>query len=76
MTDDAIQQYAYLWTTEKRDWVLLADEESQRKKDFILYHIKSWRMLDIPDKAVHKAVVAKMIEAGIPQVTDEQIFGK
>jgi hypothetical protein len=76
MTDDPLQQYAYLWTTEKRDWVLLADEESQRKKDFILYHIKSWRMLDIPNKAVHKAVVEKMIEAGIPQVTDEQIFGK
>ncbi|MEO0561344.1 MAG: hypothetical protein AAF125_04485 [Chloroflexota bacterium] len=74
--DEDLKAYEYLWTTEKRDWVLLTDEESQREKDFVLYHIKTWRMLDVGDKALHKAIVAKMIDAGIPQVTDEDVFGK
>lgn len=74
--DDQLQAYAYLWTTEKRDWVLLADDESGRKKDFVPYHIKSWRFLDIPDKALRRAVVEKMLAAGMPQLSDEDIFGK
>ena len=74
--DEQLAAYAYLWTTEKRDWVLLTDEESQREKDYIPYHIKSWRLLDIDDLALHRAIVEKMIEAGVPQVTDEDIFGR
>ena len=75
MTDD-LQQYEYLWTTEKNQWVLLTDEESQREKDFVIYHIKSWRILTIEDVALHKAVVEKLIEVGTPQVTDEDVFGR
>jgi len=71
-----LSRYEYLWTTEKRDWVLLTDEESQREKDFVIYHIKSWRLLDIPDLVLHREVIEKMMEAGVPQVTDEDIFGR
>jgi hypothetical protein len=74
--DEAIKAYEYLWTTEKNQWVLLTDEESQRKKDYVIYHIKSWRILHIPDVATHKAVVEQMIAAGTHQVTDEDVFGK
>lgn len=76
MTDNDLQAYEYLWTTEKNQWVLLTDEESQREKDYVIYHIKSWRLLNIPDLDLHKAVVEKMIEAGTPQVTDEDVFGR
>ncbi len=71
-----VKDYEYLWTTEKNQWVLLTDEESQREKDYVIYHIKSWRLLNITDLDTHKAVVEKMIEAGTPQVTDEDIFGR
>lgn len=74
--DEALQAYEYLWTTEKHQWVLLTDEESQREKDFVIYHIKSWRLLHIPDAALHRAVVEQMIAAGTPQVTDEDVFGR
>jgi hypothetical protein len=74
--DDALAQYAYLWTTAKRDWVLLADEESRKEKDFIPYNIKTWRFLDIPDATTRADVVAHMLAAGVPQVTDEDVFGK
>ncbi len=74
--DNRIEAYSYLWTTEKHQWVLLTDEESQREKDFIIYHIKSWRILNIPDLTLHRAVVEHMIAAGTPQVTDEDIFGR
>jgi hypothetical protein len=73
---DLLDQYAYLWTTEKHQWVLLTDEESQREKDFTIYHVKLWRILTVPDEALHRAIVAKMIEAGTPQVTDEDVFGR
>lgn len=74
--EDALQDYEYLWTTEKQQWVLLADEESRQKKDYIPYHIKTWRFLSIEDVALRRAVVEKMLEAGVQQVTDEQIFGR
>jgi len=73
---DELQPYEYLWTTEKNQWVLLTDEESQREKDFVIYHIKSWRVLDVGDDALHKALVEKLIEVRMPQVTDEDIFGR
>lgn len=74
--DEQLQAYAYIWTDEKNHWVLLADEESGRELDYIPYHIKSWRFLDLPDATLRRAVVEKMIEAGMPKVTDEDIFGK
>jgi len=73
---DPLAPYAYLWTTEKHQWVLLTDEESQREKDYTIYHIKSWRILDVQDDTLHRAIVEKMIEAGTPQVTDEDVFGR
>lgn len=72
----ALDDFDYLWTTEKHQWVLLTDEDSQRDSDFVIYHIKSWRVLSIPDPALHRAIVDKMIAEGTPQVTDEDIFGR
>lgn len=74
--DEQVQAYAYLWTTQKREWVLLADEESQQRGDYIIYHIKSWRFLNIPDRAVRRAVIAEMLAAKMPVVTDEDVFGR
>lgn len=77
MVDESrLAAYEYLWTTEKNQWVLLTDEDSQRDHDFVIYHIKSWRFLEIEDPALHRAVVDKMIDAGVPQVTDDDIFGR
>jgi hypothetical protein len=77
MVDESrLAAYEYLWTTEKNQWVLLTDEDSQRDHDFVIYHIKSWRFLEIADPALHRAVVDKMIDAGVPQVTDDDIFGR
>ena len=74
--DKQLDQYKYLWTTEKNQWVLLTDEESQRDKDFVIYHIKSWRVLDVGDDALHRALVEKLMAEDMPQVTDEDIFGR
>jgi hypothetical protein len=76
LMDDMLKTYEHIWTTEKNQWVLLTDEESKREKDYTPYHIKSWRFLDLDDAALQKAIVEKMIEAGMPQVTDEDIFGR
>lgn len=77
MTDSTdLSKYEHIWTTEKQQWVLLADEESQREKDYMPYHIKSWRFLDVADAELRQAIVSKMLEAGQPIVTDEDVFGK
>ncbi|MEM6282303.1 MAG: hypothetical protein AAF787_08940 [Chloroflexota bacterium] len=74
--DDDLKKYEHIWTTEKNQWVLLTDEDSQREKDFTPYHIKSWKYLHLDDNALQQAIVQKMIDAGMPQVTDEDIFGR
>ncbi len=74
--DDKLKPYEYLWTTEKNQWVLLTDEVSQLDRDFVIYHIKSWRVLEIDDDALYKVLVEKLIDENMPQVTDEDIFGR
>lgn len=75
MQDD-LKAYEHLWTSEKQQWVLLTDEESTTQHDYVPYHIKSWRILDLDDDALMAAIIAQMVEAGVPKVTDEDIFGR
>lgn len=74
--ENALNAYAYLWTTEKRNWVLLTDEESRTENDYIPYNIKTWRLLDIADPALRQAVIEQMSAAGCPKVTDQDVFGR
>ncbi|MFZ4815322.1 MAG: hypothetical protein ACOYL5_12360 [Phototrophicaceae bacterium] len=76
MSENPLASYEYLWTTQKGQWVLLADEESRTERDFVIYHLKSWRILLIDDPDLSRAVIEQLIAVGTPQVTDEDIFGK
>lgn len=74
--NEELQDYAHIWTDERLYWVLLGDEESPKKRNYMPYNIKTWRVLVLEDNRLHRALVARMIQEGIPQVTDQQVFGK
>jgi hypothetical protein len=74
MADDPIVHeplaaYRAMWTTEREEWVLVREDAEGTPSGFLLpfnLTTRAARILD--DQAVAEAVVARMVDAGVPVV--------
>jgi len=70
-----LQEYEYLWRSRKDDYVLLQADEGP--DEFLIVQTAKGpnhgEYLLIHDDRLAKAAIAKMIEAGVPIVTHEEL---
>jgi hypothetical protein len=68
---EPIGEYRAMWTTDRTQWVLVREDADDSSSGFLLpFHrtTRSARIID--DQAVAEAVVARMLDAGVPVVDD------
>jgi hypothetical protein len=63
-----VERYAFMWTDEVQDWVLLALEEDLDSA--LPYNLKSKLISVIEDNDMASAVVQRMRDAGVSVVTE------
>ena len=54
-----IDEFSYIWTTQKEDWVLVNSEYG-----FSIINKKTQMMLHIDSDELEEAIIQKMLEAG------------
>ena len=66
-----IQKYEYLWNKDTSDWVLfrLNPDSTEEEPEFSIINISNKHGLIIEDNDVNRAVIQKMLSAGVRILT-------
>lgn len=65
-----ITRYAYFWTSQ-RDKYRLFTINYCGNIELLIYHIPSKRVVTLPNVHLERAIIARMVERGVPIVDDE-----
>ncbi len=72
MDDDFISRYAYLWTTEADERILVPATDrkwiTEPFWEYLIVHTPTGSCLIIEDEEVHRMVIKHMLEAGVKVV--------
>ena len=63
-----LEEFKYLWTKRRRDYVLVKDELAGGGVHFLIFNVVHRTAKVIEDDEIHTIVVKRMRDAGVPVV--------